>query len=152
MKKIRNLGDIKVSDRKHRHYNLDFMCIEHYSFASSSLEGYTFTLSEVMSYGYDQQENIWQGDELIEKCKKGLIIKEFSQKVVFFERILLGCIQECPDSTWLAHSPYTTPILDFNILGFLNEFYAIRYLHQIIKANYPAQIGDIPQLGSSNLF
>jgi hypothetical protein len=123
-----------------------------YKFPSSDLQRYTFTLSDITAYGYDQQRVIWQGSELEELRNQGLIVKECPRMNVFFEDILLGSVQECLNGTWLAHSPYTTPDLDLNVLGFANEFYAIRFLHQIIKTKYPDEIDDIPQKEESKFY
>ncbi len=118
---------------------------EHYNFTLKSLINYTFTVS--MSCGYDQQGRSWKEPELTSMRKKGLIVKEYPYKTVFFENILLGCIKECLDGTWSAHSPYNAlSVGDIEISGFIDEFYAVRYLHQVIKANYPDEIGDFPCL------
>ncbi len=34
------------------------------------------------------------------------------------------------------------------VFGFPNEFYAIRFLHQVVKTQYPDEVGEIPQLPS----
>ncbi len=117
---------------------------KYYTFILTSLRNYTFTIG--MSCGYDQQGNAWEELELTEMRKKGLIVKEYFQKHVFFQNTLLGYIRECLDDTWLAHSPYNEPTRDIEIFGFLNEFYAVRYLHQVVKTLYPDEIGDFPCL------
>lgn len=117
---------------------------KYYTFTPASLRNYRFTIG--MPCGYDQQGNTWEELELAEMRKKGLIVKEYFQKVVFFENTLLGYIQECLDGTWLAHSSYNEGTRDIEIFGFLNEFYAVRYLHQVVKKLYPNEIGDFPCL------
>lgn len=114
------------------------------NFDLESLKNYQFIIG--MPCGYDQQGNAWEELGLTKMRKKGLIVKEYSQKNVFFENTLLGYIQECLDGTWLAHSAYNEPITDIEIFGFINEFYAVRYLHQFIKQVYPNEIGDFPLL------
>ncbi len=32
------------------------------------------------------------------------------------------------------------------IFSFINEFYAIRFLHQVVKTQYPDEVGEMPQL------
>ncbi|NJR19364.1 MAG: hypothetical protein HC785_29260 [Calothrix sp. CSU_2_0] len=100
-----------------------------------------------MSCGYDHQGNDWKEPELTSMRKRGLIVKEYPYKTILFENILLGYVHECLDDTWSAHSPYNAlSVGDMEISGFINEFYAVRYLHQVIKANYPEEIGDLPCL------
>jgi hypothetical protein len=112
------------------------------NFVFESLDDYTFPLSK-SSYGYDREGFIWKDSELIEKQEKGLICTANPRQDVFFENILLGYIQECLDGTWLGHSPYNAFNLgDVAIFGFVNKFYAVRYLHQITKILYPDEIGD----------
>ncbi len=61
--------------------------------------------------------------------------------------ILFGYIQETFDDTWLAHSLNYPVILDgIEFFGFANEFYAIRFLHQVRQAKYSDKLGEIPPL------
>ncbi|MBH8563515.1 hypothetical protein I8748_15190 [Nostoc sp. CENA67] len=122
------------------------MDVDHHNFGLVSLKDYTFTLGKELSCGYDEQGRKWEEPELTEIRKKALIVKECPRKDVFFENIVLGYIQKCLDDTWLAHSPYTSPNMDMDICGFIDEFYAVRYLHQVIKSVYPDEIRDVPRL------
>ncbi|WP_377479963.1 MAG: hypothetical protein P2A85_11505 [Microcoleus anatoxicus] len=113
------------------------------NYTPDSLENYTFTLSQKLDCGYDRQGLVWQGLEVEEMRKKGLIITADSRQGVFFENMLLGYLQECLDGTWLAQSCYNAFDLgDTAVFGFVNKFYAVRYLHQVVKAKYPNEIGD----------
>jgi len=113
------------------------------NFTTEPLEDYTFTLTQELSCGYDREGVMRQGSELTEMCKKGLIITSSPRESVFFENILLGYIQECLDGTWLAHSCYNAFDLgDTAVFGFVNKFYAVRYLHQVVKSQYQDEIGD----------
>jgi hypothetical protein len=120
--------------------------INFHNFDNPSLANYLFSTSTVC--GYDKQGNPWYEEELIEIRLQGLIVQEFIAKSVFFENALLGYIQECPDRTWLSHSAYNEPIRDIEVFGFINEFYAVVYLHQMIKTVYPDAIGEHPRLFS----
>lgn len=117
------------------------------SFSSACLEKYKFTICEEKSYGYDQDGNTWQGLELKERCLQATIKREFPWKNVFFDNALIGCIQEITDGTWLALSPFYPPeMLGMQVYGFSDEFYAIRYLHQIVLAYYEECIEGVSQL------
>lgn len=121
--------------------------VEYHTFSRKYLENYTFTLHEELSCGYDREGCAYEESEFTKMQTKGLIVKECSYKSVYFERILLGYIQECFDGTWLAHSPYEFLIKESReVFGFLDEFYAVRFLHQVIKAQYFEEIGDAPDL------
>ncbi|AUT03956.1 hypothetical protein CLI64_28210 [Nostoc sp. CENA543] len=87
--------------------------------------------------GYDQQGHSWRGTELVAIRQKGLIIKECAEKTILLGEMghLLGYIRECFDCTWLASSCYFADILE--ISGFKSEFYAVRYLHQVMEAAFP---------------
>ncbi|MEG4312217.1 hypothetical protein QUB36_28675 [Microcoleus sp. AT8-B1] len=114
------------------------------NFTPEPLENYTFTLTQELDCGYDREGVIRQEPELAEMRKKGLIITAIPRERVFFENILLGYLQECLDGTWLAHSPYNAFDLgDTAVFGFINKFYAVRYLHLVVKVQYPDEIGDI---------
>lgn len=113
------------------------------NYTPDSLEDYTFTLAQELDCEYDREGFVVQEPEVAEMRKKGLIITADSRQCVFFENILLGYLQECLDGTWLAHSPYNAFDLgDTAVFGFINKFYAVRYLHQIVKVQYPDEIGD----------
>lgn len=110
------------------------------------LKDYTFTLNEEWYCGYDQQGYPWQEPELSEKRIQGLIIKECNAETVFFKRSLIGYIQETFDGSWLACSPYLPVGGDgVEISGFMNKFYAVRYLHHIALAQYPDSIEKFPK-------
>lgn len=114
------------------------------NFTPEPLENYTFTLTQELECGYDREGVIRQEPELAEMRKKGLIITASPRESVFFENILLGYLQECLDGTWLAHSPYNAFDLgDTAVFGFINKFYAVRYLHLVVKVQYPDEIGDV---------
>lgn len=87
--------------------------------------------------GYDQQGHSWRGAELGAMRHKVLIIKECPEKTILLGEMghLLGYIRECFDCTWLASSCYFVDILE--VSGFKNEFYAVRYLHQVMEAVFP---------------
>ncbi len=113
------------------------------NFTPNSLEDYTFTLTQGLDCEYDREGLVVQEPEVAEMRKKGLIITANSRQCVFFENILLGYLQECLDGTWLANSPYNAFGLgDTAVFGFINKFYGVRYLHQVVKAQYPDEIGD----------
>jgi hypothetical protein len=83
--------------------------------------------------------------------EQGLIIKEYPEKTVVVgeKGSLLGYIRECFDGTWLAHSSYFFGYMDIvEVSGFKNEFYAVRYLHQVMVAAFPdtayAPVPDLP--------
>ena len=118
---------------------------EYHEFQIPGLEKYNFSIDRNLSYGYDRKGVIWQEPELTEMHKKGAIVKEYPYKVVnFLKSAFLGCIQECFDGYWLACTAYFEPIME--ILGFISQFYAVRFLHQIIKVKYPQAVGDVPSL------
>lgn len=114
----------------------------HHNFSFKFLDRYKFTLSEINVYVYDSQGKIWREPEIFEKIEKRDIVRIMPQKWVSFSksRGILGYIQECPDGTWLAHSSYyinEKSLLDgTEIFGFSDEFFAIRYLHQIMGAAF----------------
>lgn len=127
------------------------MDFEYHDFNSNLLQAYFFDLSKdnEIACGYDRQGLAWRGQELAEMRMKGLIVKECPCKHVFLKNLksLLGYIQECFDGTWLAHSVYYPPNMDgMEVTGFINEFYAVRYLHQVAFAKYPQELGDPPCL------
>ena len=110
------------------------------------LKDYTLTLNEQWYCGYDQQGYSWQEPELSEKRKQGLIVKECNAEIVFFKRSLIGYIQENFDGSWFARSPYLPVGGDgVEIAGFMNKFYAVRYLHYIALARYPDSIEKLPK-------
>ncbi|MDZ8134051.1 MAG: hypothetical protein RM049_01965 [Nostoc sp. DedQUE04] len=100
--------------------------------------------------GYDRQGHSWRGEELLAMREQGLIIKECPEKtVVVGDKVsLLGYIRECLDGTWLAHSCYSFGHMDMvEVSGFKKEFYAVRYLHQVMDAAFPDTAYDpIPEL------
>lgn len=126
------------------------MDFEHHDFNSNLLQAYFFiSTDDEIGCGYDRQGIAWRGKELAERRMKGLIVKECPCKHVFLKNLgsLLGYIQECFDGTWLAHSVYYPPNMDgMAVAGFINEFYAVRYLHQIAFATYPQEVGYPPCL------
>lgn len=109
-------------------------------------EKYNFSINRDLSYGYDRKGVIWQEPELTEMRKTGAIVKEYPYKVIFFEKGLLGCIQECLDGSWLAGTAYFEPPLE--ILGFINQFYAVRFMQQVMEEKYPQEVSDVPSLPS----
>ncbi|MEG4169609.1 MULTISPECIES: hypothetical protein [unclassified Microcoleus] len=119
---------------------------EYHKLPIQNLEKYRFYIGRDLSYGYDRKGVIWQEPELTEMRKKGAIFKEYPYKVIVSEKALLGAIQECLDGSWLASTSYFEPPLE--ILGFINQFYAVRFMHQVIKVQYPQAVGDVPSLPS----
>lgn len=102
--------------------------------------------------GYDQQGNSWWGEELQARRAQGLIIKECPEKTVFVvgeKGCLLGYIRECFDDTWLASTCYFPCIVE--VSGLKNEFYAVRYLHQVLEAAFPnIEYDPVPALPGHN--
>jgi len=119
---------------------------EYHTFQIPGLEKYSFSINRHLSYGYDRKGVIWQEPELTEMRKKGAIVKEYPYKVILGKGGYLGCIQECLDGSWLASTVYFEPIIE--TLGFINQFYAVRFLHQTINVKYPQTCGDVPYLPS----
>lgn len=82
--------------------------------------------------------------------EQGLIIKECPEKTVVMgdKKALLGYIRECFDSTWLAHSSYFFGDMGIvEVGGFKDEFYAVRYLHEVMEAAFPNIVYDpVPDL------
>jgi hypothetical protein len=106
-----------------------------------SLKNYLYSIGD--SCGYDDRGNTWCGSDLEEMRKKGLITLEFPMKHILFGYGVLGYIRECPDGTWLAHHCST----EVEILGFVDEFYAVLYLHQLDDFQDTSdEIGDILKL------
>lgn len=84
--------------------------------------------------------------------QQGLIVKECPEKIVIVgeQGSLLGYIRESLDDTWLAHSSYFFGDMDVvEVNGFKDEFYAVRYLHQVMIAAFPNiehdPVPDLPQ-------
>ena len=119
---------------------------EYHKFQIPGLEKYSFSIDRDLSYGYDRKGVIWQEPELTEMQKKGAIVKEYPYKVILGKGGFLGCIQECLDGSWLASTVYFEPIIE--TLGFINQFYAVRFLHQTINVKYPQTVDDVPFLPS----
>ncbi|MEZ2277232.1 MAG: hypothetical protein ACBR12_09985 [Microcoleus sp.] len=119
---------------------------EYHTFQIPGLEKYSFHINRHLSYGYDRKGVIWQEPELTEMRKKGAIVKEYPYKVILGKGGYLGCIQECFDGYWLACTAYFEPIME--ILGFINQFYAIRFLQQVMEEKYPQEVSDVPCLPS----
>jgi hypothetical protein len=119
---------------------------EYHKFQIPGLEKYSFSINRDLSYGYDRKGVIWQEPELTEMQKKGAILKEYPYKVILGKGGFLGCIQECLDGSWLASTVYFEPIIE--TLGFINQFYAVRFLHQTINVKYPQAFGNVPFLPS----
>jgi hypothetical protein len=70
---------------------------------------------------------------------KGIYIQELDAKV--------GCIQQVSDSLWMANSFYHPQNMSgLKVVGFLNEFYASRYLFQVAEVFFPDAVNDIPEL------
>lgn len=124
------------------------------SFIHPSLSNYKFSASSwdypELICGYDQQGHSWRGEDLLAMRQQGLIIKDCPEKTVVVgeKKSLLGYIQESFDSTWLAHSCYFWGDMDIvDVNGFKNEFYAVRYLHQVMAAAFPnIKYDPIPDL------
>jgi hypothetical protein len=113
----------------------------YFKFSLHSLRNYLYSIGD--SYGYDDRGNTWYGSDLEEMRRKGLIILEFPMKHILFGYGILGYIRECPDGTWLAHHCST----EIEILGFVDEFYAVLYLHQLDNfQDSDDEIGGIPKL------
>ncbi|MBE9115243.1 hypothetical protein IQ249_04945 [Lusitaniella coriacea LEGE 07157] len=117
-----------------------------YCFTLEVLKNYKYDLIEECYCGYDNQGNIfWEGSNLSEIKNKGLIVKECPSKYAYFEHptlngIPLGQVQGNFDSTWFAHSiVHVENKYMGEVAGFIDEFYAVRFLHQIAitQAKYP---------------
>jgi hypothetical protein len=124
-----------------------------YAFSAEELKDYFFELKETL-FGYDQQGQVWEGEELIEMRTKGLIVKEFPHKTVFHRKTLslLGFIEETFDKTWWAYSPYRPPKMSLmDTFGFSDEFYAVRYLHQILCSRFPNDVQEIKSFPKKQL-
>ena len=125
------------------------MDFQKYDFSLESLKDYFFELDEEKFCGYDEQGKEWYGEELIEKSRQGLIVKESPSQMVFHRKRggLLGYIHETFDGSWWAYSPYYPPRMSWiDVFGFRNEFYAVRYLHQVSNSQFPDNPQEIPCL------
>ena len=121
---------------------------EHYSFSLESLKKYTFTKSDEKIFGYDNNGKIIKKSDIEEAIINKKISKIFPRQYVYFADITLGYIQECPDGTWLAHSSYhiDSPLDGVEVFGFVNEFYAVRYLHSVLEAVFTEDVEVPPKL------
>lgn len=113
-------------------------------FSCPSLKNYQFRVSGFeypeRTCGYDLQGKMVRGEEFLAQRKRGTIVKECPEKTVILGQKghLLGYVRETFDGTWLAHRCYFSASLDFiEVNGFRNEFYAIRYLHEIMDSVFP---------------
>lgn len=116
------------------------------SFQNELLQNYYFLLSQSndldgIRCGYDAQGYEWRGKKLAHLRRNGKISQEFEPKTVLLDKrnqALLGYIRESLDSTWLAHSCYYPAQMDgVEIYGFKSEFYAVRYLHEVMANFFP---------------
>ena len=62
---------------------------------------------------------------------------DYPKKDIFLEELdaLIGYVQKYNDGIWFSYSPYypqTTGKVE--AIGFISEFYAVRYLYQIVAA------------------
>ena len=123
------------------------MSFKEYSFTDEPFVNYRFDVREELSYGYDKQGHLWRGKEFTKLWQQGLIIKECLYQDVFLDNALIGYMQQEKDGTWLAHSLfYPKEMSDMGVSGFVNEFYAALYLHQIALSQYPESVEEIPCL------
>ena len=123
------------------------MIINHQSFKSEDLGIYTFTINLELPYGYDQDGKICEGLELKQKRQQGQINGEFHRKNIFIDGTLIGYVSQTKDSNWFAISSCTpSTAQDIKNYGFKNEFYAIRYLHQVAHFYYPECVEEISSL------
>ena len=109
--------------------------MEIHFFEDSRLSGFSFRLNDISEFGYSKKGDMWFGKQLSEKRQEGLVSQEFPKKAIFStENCLLGRIEETPDGSWWAHGPYYPDELRWiDVFGFSSEFYAVRYLCQIVN-------------------
>ena len=134
------------------------------NFDSSLLQDYCFELSKSGTWydescncnyhdrygtiGWDVDGVIYHGYQLVWKRKKELIIKDSIPKSIFYRKTFgyLGFIQETTDGAWFVNSPYAfNHHFSLYISGFRNEFYAVRYLHQMTLSRFPDSIDLLPK-------
>ena len=108
---------------------------------------YTFTINMKLSYGYDQDGKICEGLELRQKQQQEQINEEFYCKNIFIDSVLIGYISQTRDGNWFAISSCVPSVVqDIKNYGFKNEFYAIRYLHQVAYFYYPECVEEVSSL------
>lgn len=137
------------------YHNFDSESLSNYCFQWSLLDHYSDEDGDYFdhydTYGIDSRGIIYRGSRLMSMRGEGLIIREFRKKLVFAKTTLLyfGSIQETTDGNWFAHSPYNPHKMSLiQVSGFSNEFYAVRYLHQVgrSRSRYPEEWGEVPRV------
>ncbi|NEQ98572.1 MAG: hypothetical protein F6K30_17930 [Cyanothece sp. SIO2G6] len=109
-----------------------------YFFDDERLRNFDFWLSE-SDFGYGEDGNMFWGEELEQRRKKGGNHHEYLHKLVFMSSgsdrgTYFGSIEATPDNSVWAHGPYYPPSLWYlDVFGFENEYYAIRYLCQVLN-------------------
>ncbi|NJK64643.1 MAG: hypothetical protein HC921_19845 [Synechococcaceae cyanobacterium SM2_3_1] len=123
----------------------------YHTFKDTKLADYRFTMElddESGILGFDSIGNSYIGDDFIQMKKKELIVLERPiMHIYFVEGTLLGRISKNIDQTYIAGPLYFAGEY-FSVSGFIDEFFAVRFLVQSLRTKYSDTRISIPLLGN----